>query len=49
MKEGPRRGLFHGDEIRRAARTNTRGKARGGVKQLKSVQSGASAKVEKAG
>ena len=38
-----------GDEIRLAARTNIWGKVRGDVKQLKSVKSGASIKVEMAG
>jgi len=41
--------VSRGDEIRLAARTNIWGKARGDVKQLKSVRSGASIKVEKAG
>ena len=38
-----------GDEIRLAARTNIWGKAKADVRQLKSVQSGAPIKVEKAG
>jgi len=38
-----------GDEIRLAARTNIWGKAGGDVRQLESVKSGASIKVEKAG
>ncbi len=38
-----------GDEIRLAARTNIWGKARGDVRQLKSVKSGSPIKVEKAG
>jgi hypothetical protein len=38
-----------GDEIRLAARTNIWGKAKGDVKQLKTIQSGAPIKVEKAG
>jgi len=41
--------VSRGDEIRLAARTNIWGKVKGDVKQLKSVQSGASIKVEKAG
>jgi hypothetical protein len=41
--------VSRGDEIRLAARTNIWGKAKGDVKQLKSVKSGASIKVEKAG
>ena len=38
-----------GDEIRLAARTNIWGKAKGDVKQLKCVKSGAAIKVEKVG
>ncbi len=41
--------VSRGDEIRLAARTNIWGKAKGDVKQLKSVKSGAAIKVEKAG
>jgi hypothetical protein len=41
--------VSRGDEIRLAARTNIWGKAKGDVKQLKSVKSGAPIKVEKAG
>ena len=41
--------VSRGDEIRLAAQTNIWGKAKGDVKQLKSVKSGASIKVEKAG
>jgi len=37
------------DEIRLAARTNIWGKAKGEVKQLESVKSGAAIKVEKVG
>ena len=39
--------ISQGDEIRLAARTNIWGKAKGNVKQLKSVKSGAAIKVEK--
>jgi hypothetical protein len=38
---------LQGDEIRLAARTNIWGKAKGDVKQLKPVKSGAVIKVEK--
>ncbi|UCD46580.1 MAG: hypothetical protein JSV28_07715 [Deltaproteobacteria bacterium] len=38
-----------GDEIRLAARTNIWGNAKGDVKQLQSVESGAPIKVERAG
>ena len=41
--------VSRGDEIRLAARTNIWGKAKGDVKQLKSVISGAAIKVEMAG
>jgi hypothetical protein len=39
--------VSQGNEIRLAAKTNIWGKARGDVKQLKSVKSGAPIKVEK--
>jgi len=39
--------ISRGDEIRLAARTNIWGKAKGDVKQLKSVKAGAPIKVEK--
>ena len=39
--------VSRGDEIRLAARTNIWGKAKGDVKQLKSVKAGAAIKVEK--
>jgi hypothetical protein len=41
--------VSRGDEIRLAARTNIWGKAKGDVKQLKTVNSGAPIKVERAG
>jgi len=41
--------VSRGDEIRLAAPTNVWGKARGDVRQLGSVRSGAPVKVEKAG
>lgn len=41
--------ISHGDEIRLAAKTNIWGKAKGDVKQLKSVKAGAAIKVEKVG
>jgi len=41
--------VSRGDEIRLAAPTNIWGKARGDVRQLGSVRSGAPVKVEKAG
>ena len=41
--------VSRGDEIRLAARTNIWGKAKGDVKQLKSVKAGAPIKVEKVG
>ena len=41
--------VSRGDEIRLAARTNIWGKAKGDVKYLKSVKSGAPIKVEKVG
>lgn len=41
--------ISQGNEIRLAARTNIWGKAKGDVKQLKSVKSGAPIKVEKVG
>ena len=41
--------ISQGDEIRLAAKTNIWGKAKGDVKQLKSVKSGAAIKVEKVG
>jgi hypothetical protein len=41
--------ISQGNEIRLAAKTNIWGKAKGDVKQLKSVKSGAAIKVEKAG
>ncbi|MCR4301373.1 MAG: hypothetical protein NUV51_07160, partial [Sulfuricaulis sp.] len=41
--------VSQGNEIRLAAKTNIWGKARGDVKQLKIVKSGAAIKVEKAG
>ena len=41
--------VSRGDEIRLAARTNIWGKAKGNVKQLKSIKSGSPIKVEKAG
>ena len=41
--------ISQGNEIRLAAKTNIWAKARGDVKQLKSVKSGASIKVEKVG
>ena len=40
--------ISQGNEIRLAARTNIWGKAKGDVKQLKSVKSGVAIKVEKA-
>jgi len=39
--------ISQGNEIRLAARTNIWGKAKGDVKQLKSVKAGAAIKVEK--
>jgi hypothetical protein len=39
--------ISQGNEIRLAAKTNIWGKAKGDVKQLKSVKSGAAIKVEK--
>jgi len=41
--------ISQGNEIRLAAHTNIGGKAKGDVKQLKSVKSGAAIKVEKIG
>ena len=41
--------ISQGNEIRLAARTNIWGKAKGDVKQLKSVKAGGSIKVEKVG
>ena len=41
--------ISQGDEIRLAAKTNIWGKAKGDVKQLKSVKAGAAIKVEKVG
>ena len=41
--------VSRGDEIRLAARTNIWGKAKGDVKQLKTVKAGAPIKVEKVG
>ena len=41
--------ISKGNEIRLAAKTNIWGKAKGDVKQLKSVKSGAAIKVEKVG
>ena len=41
--------ISRGDEIRLAAPTNIWGKAKGDVKQLKSVKDGAAIKVEKVG
>mgnify|MGYP001585995510 FL=1 len=41
--------ISQGNEIRLAAKTNIWGKAKGDVKQLKSVKSGAAIKVEKVG
>jgi hypothetical protein len=41
--------VSRGDEIRLAARTNIWGKAKGDVKQLKSIKSGTPIKVEKVG
>ena len=41
--------ISQGNEIRLAARTNIWGKAKGDVKQLKSVKAGAPIKVEKVG
>ncbi len=41
--------VSRGDEIRLAARTNIWGRAKGDVKQLKSVKPGESINVEKAG
>lgn len=41
--------VSRGDEIRLAARTNIWGRAKGDVKQLKSVKSGAPIRVEKVG
>ncbi len=41
--------ISQGNEIRLAAKTNIWGKAKGDVKQLKSVKSGAGIKVEKLG
>jgi len=41
--------VSRGDEIRLAARTNIWGKAKGDVKQLKSVKAGAPIKVERVG
>ena len=41
--------ISQGNEIRLAARTNIWGKAKGDVKQLKSVKSGVPIKVEKLG
>ena len=41
--------ISRGNEIRLAARTNIWGRAKGDVKQLKSVKSGAATKVEKVG
>lgn len=41
--------VSRGDEIRLAARTNIWGKAKGDVKQLKSVKAGAAIKVDKIG
>ena len=51
IKNKSLRSLFssQGNEIRLAARTNIWGKAKGDVKQLKSVKSGAPIKVEKVG
>lgn len=41
--------ISRGDEIRLAAPTNIWGKAKGDVKQLKSIKDGAAIKVEKVG
>ncbi len=41
--------ISQGNEIRLAAKTNIWGKAKGDVKQLKSVKSGVAIKVEKVG
>lgn len=41
--------ISRGDEIRLAAKTNIWGKAKGDVKQLKSVKAGAAIKAEKSG